>query len=199
MSNSRDKILSALRQHSVPDAALPELPGAGGITYVDRVAQFESILTSVGGQFIRVADRRQILPQLQNLPAFSDAKKICSLIAEVPSLGCEIDNVADPHDLEDVDFAVLEGKLAVAENAAIWVTDEDLRHRVLYFIAQHIALVVNRSTLVDNMHQAYEKLPLLKRGFGAFVSGPSKTADIEQSLVIGAHGARSLTVFMVND
>jgi L-lactate dehydrogenase complex protein LldG len=44
------------------------------------------------------------------------------------------------------------------------------------------------------MHAAYEELGKVKSSFGLFLSGPSKTADIEQSLVIGAHGARSLTV-----
>lgn len=46
------------------------------------------------------------------------------------------------------------------------------------------------------MHQAYKKLSSNAIDFGVFISGPSKTADIEQSLVIGAHGALSLSVFL---
>ena len=111
----------------------------------------------------------------------------------------------DPHELESVDFAILSGHFGVAENGAIWVTDRGLRHRVIYFITQHLSLVIQADQIVHNMHQAYEKLiegdganyggPVGKRAFGTFISGPSKTADIEQSLVIGAHGPRSLTVF----
>jgi L-lactate dehydrogenase complex protein LldG len=57
--------------------------------------------------------------------------------------------------------------------------------------------VIPAAEILDNMHQAYERLAFDKPGFGAFISGPSKTADIEQSLVIGAHGPRSLTVFCI--
>ena len=60
------------------------------------------------------------------------------------------------------------------------------------FICQH--LVINVKKTVPHMHAAYEELGKVNSGFGLFLSGPSKTADIEQSLVIGAHGARSLTV-----
>ena len=107
--------------------------------------------------------------------------------------------IDDPHDLADVDFAVLPGQMAVAENAAVWTTEEGVRHRVVYFLTQHLALVVPRSRLVHNLHEAYERLSFGGNEFGVWISGPSKTADIEQSLVIGAHGARSLTVVLTDE
>ena len=85
----------------------------------------------------------------------------------------------------------------MAENGSVWVTDEVLRQRAVYFAVQHLALIVSKQDMVSNMHQAYEKIQFRKPYFGMFLAGPSKTADIEQSLVIGAHGARSLTVFLV--
>jgi L-lactate dehydrogenase complex protein LldG len=86
----------------------------------------------------------------------------------------------------------------VAENGSIWVTDRAVRHRALFFIVQHLALVIPAHSIVHNMHQAYDRLELGGAEFGVFIAGPSKTADIEQSLVIGAHGPRSLTVFCVD-
>ena len=111
----------------------------------------------------------------------------------------DLNAIDDPHALENVDFAVLHGHFGVAENAAIWVTDDTLKHRVLYFIPQRLAIVIPASEIVNNMHEAYGRLQVGKHAFAGFISGPSKTADIEQSLVIGAHGARALTVFAVDD
>ncbi len=90
------------------------------------------------------------------------------------------------------------GEFGVAENGAIWVTDADVKHRAIYFIVQHLALILPTDQIVHNMHQAYERATVGSSSLGVFISGPSKTADIEQSLVIGAHGPRSLTVFCVD-
>ena len=108
-----------------------------------------------------------------------------------------IETISDPHQLFDIDFAILPGEIAVAENAAVWVSDARVKHRVIFFLCQHLALVVQRKDLVHNLHEAYERLNVTASPFGGFIAGPSKTADIEQSLVIGAHGPRSMTVFIV--
>ena len=50
---------------------------------------------------------------------------------------------------------------------------------------------------VSDMHAAYARLAERPIGYGMFIAGPSKTADIEQALVIGAHGPRSCTVLLV--
>jgi L-lactate dehydrogenase complex protein LldG len=108
----------------------------------------------------------------------------------------DVSSVDDPHDLEALDWVIVPGCFLVAENGAIWVDGATLPHRVMLFIPQYLAIVVSRSQVVHHMHEAYAKIGAPAPGFGVFVSGPSKTADIEQSLVLGAHGCRKLQVFL---
>ncbi|HEY3391993.1 MAG TPA: LUD domain-containing protein, partial [Lacipirellulaceae bacterium] len=140
------------------------------------------------------------------LPIIRDARKTVSLLPGIGEAHVELSTAGSPHALADVDVAILPGEFAVAENAAVWVTDRNVPLRVIYFLCQHLVIVVPAGAIVDHMHAAYERLasvPLEGKSvftepvFGAFISGPSKTADIEQSLVIGAHGPRSLTVFLL--
>ncbi len=199
MSNfmsSRDAILAAVRQHLPQSSPIPDFDGPW-ITYPDPVAQFTSVIAAIGGRCIRVASEAEIAGELAALPPFSAAKQTLSLVPAAFHGTVSMDDIQDPHDLADIDFAILPGEIAVAENAAVWVNDKGLTHRVIYFLCQHLALVVKAGDLVHNLHQAYDRLQVTNSPFGCFIAGPSKTADIEQSLVIGAHGPRSMTVFFV--
>ena len=100
-------------------------------------------------------------------------------------------------ELAAVPLAVLRAEFAVIENGACWVPERLAGHRALPFSAEHLVLVLPKGELVATMHEAYARIrPDDTRGFGVFIAGPSKTADIEQSLVIGAQGPRSLTVVL---
>ncbi|HBI41482.1 MAG TPA: hypothetical protein DDY78_01325 [Planctomycetales bacterium] len=193
---SRDDILRAVRTNLPPPADLPEIE-ARGIVYADLPKQFAAMVEAVGGRCVFAADLAEVNRTLTAMPEVMTALKIVSLVHGVGMPNVDLNDVNDPHELADVDFAVLPGRFGVAENGAVWVTDEGVKHRAIAFIAQHLALVIPTADILDNMHQAYERLAFAKPGFGVFISGPSKTADIEQSLVIGAHGPRSLTVFCV--
>ncbi len=195
MTAARKVILAAIRQHHLPEAPLPSLDH-GWIQFCDARAQFVSVLESVGGRAVLAADLAAVNSELLLLPVWSSAKKIVSLVTGIAG-NTDLAQIDDPHTTEDIDFAILPGEFAVSENGAVWVTDFAVKHRAIYFIAQHLALVVSASNLVSNMHEAYRRLSFDAPSFGAFISGPSKTADIEQSLVIGAHGPRSMTVFVV--
>jgi len=99
-------------------------------------------------------------------------------------------------ELEKTETVILEGQLGVAENGAVWVNEKNLPHRLLPFVTPQLVLVLNKKKIVGNMHEAYQKIDLQEAGFGVFISGPSKTADIEQSLVYGAHGAKELSILI---
>lgn len=197
-SGSRADILAAIRRRSVPSAELPPLTGPW-IEFPDRHAHFATTLASVGGNCVEVATLDQLREDVSRLPVLAGAQHVYSEVPEVLPTTDTVTRVTDPHDLADLDFALVRGEFGVAENGAVWLTDARLHHRATLFITQHLALVVPRSEIVNNMHEAYQRLQFAGRGYGLFLSGPSKTADIEQSLVIGAHGARSLTVYLLGD
>ncbi len=193
---SRETILRSIRQHLPQSSPLPELTGQW-IQYPDPIAQFASVLEMIGGTCIRVPTVGDISSELERIPAYASARKTLSLIPEVGPTNVAMESIDDPHQLDDIDFAILPGHFGVAENAAVWVTDTGVKHRVIYFLCQHLALVVPANQIVNNLAEAYERIEFRDPHFGVFIAGPSKTADIEQSLVIGAHGPRSMTVFLV--
>src|SRR6185369_10436486 len=107
-------------------------------------------------------------------------------------------SVRDPRQLDGVGLAVLVAELGVAENGAVWVRDTGEAPRAIFSLPEHLAVVLSAASIVEQMHHAYERLHFAGPGFGCFLSGPSKTADIEQALVIGAHGARSMTILLIS-
>lgn len=190
--SSRDEILRAVRGRKLPPVDAPNL-AQSWITYADRRRQFAESLAFVGGKCVFLDSEAELPRVLNEHPAYAGAKQIVSLVPSVTG-NVQLDAVDDPHQLADVDFAVMRAEFGVAENGAVWATDRGVRHRAVYFLCQHLVVVLDGTQLVDNMYQAYSRLRLGEPGFGMFLSGPSKTADIEQSLVIGAHGPRSMIV-----
>lgn len=197
--SSRDEILRRLRTALPESSTLPELPASGPWqTFDDPLQRFIDQVAAVGGTCVRVADATEAEQTLQQIDAWTSADVRCSCVAGIGDSTFDVNAVDDPHQLQNVDYAVLPGHFGVAENGAIWVTDAEVPHRVLYFLPQHLSIVIPASQIVHNMHEAYARITPQPHAYSGFISGPSKTADIEQSLVIGAHGARSLTVLAVD-
>ncbi|WP_026210547.1 LutC/YkgG family protein [Flexithrix dorotheae] len=195
--SSREEILSAINKNKPTLSPLPEME-----TFpredIDNLAFFKDILEKGSAKIVELKSLNDIPDAVNEI--YPDCPNICSALPQLSIGNFDLQKIKDPHELESVDLAIVQGLLGVAENGAIWITDKQMIHRALPFINQHLAIVLKKSDLVWNMHQAYDS-PVLKEStdYGVFISGPSKTADIEQSLVIGAHGPRSLTIFLIED
>lgn len=179
----RTDILAALRQNRPAETPLPKV-------HVEQqtgqlLTQFASVMAEVGGKTIETT-RQDVETILQE--AFPDVKPV--FIEDLAGL-------TDPSSLASMELFVCEGVFGVAENGAIWLPEHRMGDRVAPFIAQHVAIILDKTQIVQDMHSAYERIDIAAEGFGLFVAGPSKTADIEQSLVLGAHGPRSLVVLLV--
>jgi len=191
---TREKILEAVQMNQPPAIELTEMPIArnGG---QDLVAKYMEVFESIGGLAFLAEDMHSVTAMIKE--KFDSGKRI---VTNIPELGDPFELLQteiDPHVYEDVELAIIKGHFAVAENGAVWITEELMGHRIIPYICQHLAVVVNANSLVPTLHEAYEKIGTGDYGFGAFISGPSKTADIEQALVLGAHGPLSMTVFIL--
>ncbi|WP_179413497.1 LutC/YkgG family protein [Mucilaginibacter sp. E4BP6] len=193
---SREKILSDVKTNQ-PD--LTTMPDVDFLLQedVDVPEKFIAALTAIGGHVIEVKDYAAIKAFIAE--NFQQPSRKITTISQLGDIAeyIEDDSLA-PHSLENVDYTIIGSDLAVAENGAIWITEDKIHTRVLPFISQHLAVTVKRKDIVPTMHYAYNKIASTDYGFATFIAGPSKTADIEQSLVLGAHGARSMTVFLIN-
>jgi L-lactate dehydrogenase complex protein LldG len=190
--SSRDKIFSAIRKNKPESVPYTEPDLNLVISYPDLLVQFSTVLTAIGGSCKEVASlsaAKEFIASLDKGAWVIDTTS--NYPADLASLS--------PDQLAAVDTAIIQGGVAVAENGSIWVTEENMVNRLLPFIAQQLILLIHEKDLVPTMHHAYEKINVADTGFGAFIAGPSKTADIEQSLVIGAHGPCGMMAVVVRE
>ena len=195
---SKETILSALRSHTRETYPMPDLASLQGITFADPVAQFiEKATTAAGARLTEVKagdDVNELIRQ-----AYPEARLLAS---NVPGVQAEMnpDTVDDARDLMRVDVGIIQGYIGVAENACIWVP-QTMKERSICFASENLVILLSRSNIVSNMHEAYARIEasaeyFQQYKFGTFISGPSKTADIESALVYGAQAARSVTILL---
>ncbi len=192
--NSREKILSAVKKNQPALEELPSLENIAAIRFDNPQEKFKTVLESIGGVLLKAENLQQVADYVKT--NYTEGDKYITTIAKLDGIEA-INNDEDPHFLEDVEVAIIKGNFGVAENSAIWVSGDAVKTRVLPFICQHLVVVLNENEIVHNMHEAYEKIAAAQYDYAVFIAGPSKTADIEQSLVLGAHGPKTMTVFFI--
>lgn len=192
--STREKILAAVKKNQPPLSALPDI-SVFKVHEEDVVKKYSEIFAGIGGLLVSAGSLENVKDLIRK--DFDQSKRILTNLPALSDVAELSDPEADPHTLEDVELAIIEARLAVAENGAVWLTEDVMGQRVLPYIAQHLAVIVREDSIVSTMHDAYAKIASEDYGFGGFIGGPSKTADIEQALVLGAHGPLSMTVYLI--
>lgn len=189
--SSRDNILGKLASLAF-DSPLPEMPVFEQVDPdVLGVFSQRAQTTGAGVQRVRSEQLGETVSSLH-----PGASRVGSSVERIPGT-VSLDASSSHHEIGALDVFVCQAELAVAENGAVWLSDLTIPNRAALFATQHLVILVHAEDLVSDMHDAYRRIEVGKQGFGLFVCGPSKTADIEQSLVVGAHGPRSLEILIV--
>ena len=191
---SREKILATVLHNQPQLTPLPDI-SIFKVHNQDIVQKYIDTFIGIGGKIFSVEsiDAVKIL-----IPEnFDITKRIVTTLPELTDVAELYSPTADPHSFQDVELAIINAHFSVAENGAVWLTEPVMGHRILPYICQHLAVIVSATSIVSTMHDAYAQIGENEYGFGAFIGGPSKTADIEQALVMGAHGPITMTVFII--
>ena len=190
--NTRESILTAITGNKPAWVDLPAMELEQVSTYDDLPAKFTATLESIGGQVLQ-------LDKVGLEMMISEEMRAGKLVLNVLNgATASLNGEQNAATLEPVYKVFIKAGIGVAENGAVWIKETQMVNRLLPFICQHLVIVLEKEKLVATMHHAYRQINVFEEGFGTFIAGPSKTADIEQSLVIGAHGARSMTVCLLS-
>ena len=198
--STRETILETLRCHVRETYEMPDLSGLTPVTYPDAVEEFKTKTTTIAGaRLLEMHDGDDLNELIRE--AYPDAKVIASNLLGVKA-HLNPDTVAEVQELERVDVGVIEGYIGVAENACIWIP-QTMKEKAVCFASEQLVIVLRRDRIVSNMHEAYQLIAdsneyFQQYKFGTFISGPSKTADIESALVYGAQAARGVTVVLAD-
>ena len=191
--SSREFIVANVRRHQPAPVPLPvvprfERPPAG------LPGAFGAALERMGGRIAVPAAGRSLAECIADL--FPRAAAICSATPEVAGT-MSVTAISDPRELRDVDVGVVRAAFGVAETGSVALSERELGVNALGFLSQHLVVLLDPAAIVPDIAAAYWQPWFREVRYGALLTGPSATADIEGVLVRGAQGIRSLTVMLV--
>ena len=192
--SKKEDILSKYRKNVKQKFDMPRLDDIKGIKYPDTLKQFISMTETVGGKVVELKSGEDINEVIRGL--YPDAKEIASNLPEITIATRNPDTIGSPQALNGADVGVVKGVFGVADNACVWIP-LTMVEKAVCFISENLVILLDKKEVVDNMHEAYKRISFNDYGYGSFISGPSKTADIAQVLVMGAQAARSATVILI--
>jgi L-lactate dehydrogenase complex protein LldG len=184
------------------------LPAVGD-TFEQQLAAFRENASALKADFQGVTNREELVALLLKLRDAEGWKKIGSHSGELTDAACRalalpIVRTDQPYsvtELESCDAGISECDALIAQTGSVLVTNRSAGGRALSVLPPHHVVLARREQLLRDLPAAFE---LLKKKYAAnfpsmisFITGPSRTGDIERILVLGAHGPKKLTIFLV--
>ncbi len=195
--NSKDKILENIRISTLKrQVDLEDILSSQNLTVEENslilLDKFKNSLAGVSAEYRFFSDFSEAKDIINNF--FSGYKQCVNMIKDIAISGIKLDELSSPKALHPLDLAIIKGEFGVAENGAIWVDAGKLPDRAIPFLCENLVVMIDSNELVTDMHQAYQRTDTSDYSYGVFITGPSKTADIEQTLVVGAQGPKRMLV-----
>ncbi|MDQ3625471.1 MAG: LUD domain-containing protein [Verrucomicrobiota bacterium] len=210
----------APRHHEAPARAAAPSPVTApfrewlppvGEAFADQLALFAQQAAALKAEFKECEDLEAAGSHLESLAREGGWKRVGthagSLLQSVSKRLAKTLDVRiieagyDKDDLEACDAGITECEALIAQTGSICVTSLSSGGRALSVLPPHHVALARRGQLLPDLSAAYEFLARKYRdrypSFVSFISGPSRTGDIERILVLGAHGPRKLTILLV--
>ncbi|HYG35764.1 MAG TPA: lactate utilization protein [Clostridia bacterium] len=178
-----------------------------GATFEERLELFRKNATDLKADFHLVSGREELIQRLLELRDHEGWKKVGSHTGELTDFAtvklglpvCRTDKGYDVSDLESCSAGITECDALVAQTGSVLVTSRNAGGRALSVLPPHHVVLARRDQLLADLPEAFA---FLKRKYSgnypsliSFITGPSRTGDIERILVLGAHGPKKLTIF----
>ena len=218
--DARVEILQLIRSRLAESAGLnarrsPTLPLAATVPFVSDerslVETFKQQLESVGGHCIVVSDESELTTALKHVVgeieangletrrlALSDSPLLGVITRDLEAQGHEIAVTPSASDLFQFDVGITSAQAAIAETGTLVLEQARERNRLVSLLPPvHIA-IVNAGDICATMSEAITRARNESDTSSAitFITGPSRTADIELTLTIGVHGPKELYVIV---
>ena len=208
ITTSKEKLLKKIRKALLEkrDNPYPNLEDLPLYPPADEIAEvvFAEQFTAVSGQFVYCDDEEQFI---ENLLELAEIRKWRKIYCWEPPLQQILKQFEYPFFETDKDFEQADAgftlcEALIARNGSILVSNANMAGRRLsIYPTVHIVLAYS-SQLVMDLKDGFN---LIKATYGkklpsmiSNITGPSRTADIEKTLVLGAHGPKELFVFLLD-
>jgi L-lactate dehydrogenase complex protein LldG len=182
-----------------------------GSSFEEQLALFQKNAAELKADFQLLASRDELKTAIMKISATENWKRVASHRGELTdsildALGlpiCFTDKNYDVHELETCHVGISECDALIAQTGSVLVTNRSAGGRALSVLPPHHIVLARRKQLLTDLPATFE---LLKQTYMdnypsmiSFITGPSRTGDIERILVLGAHGPKKLTIFCLPD